>query len=333
MRQFRAWAGLGVIAVAAAAAFAPVAQAADVTLRSQSALPSNHDLTKGFLTHFIAPVKQAGMTVVVEYLGGPEINSASNAPAALRRGGIDVLHSPAAYYAGTIPQGMGLMATNQTPDEVRANGGMDILQRIWGEKFNAHILAWGESGAQFYLYFVDRPRIGSDGVPDLKGLRMRTTGAYRAILGALGATQVQIPVPEVYTGLQRGVVNGLGWPNMGLASQGLAGIVKYRVDPPFYHLANLMLVNLDRWKALTKEQQDFLAKMARDYEAKSNSDIATQAAADEAAFRKAGGEIIALEGDAAARYLQIANESMWERMGGMLESGEIAEIKPKLLVD
>jgi TRAP-type transport system periplasmic protein len=333
MRQSRIWVGIGALAVAAATAFVPAVQAADVMLRSQSALPRNHDLTKGFLSHFIEPVKQAGKAVAVDYLGGPEINSASNAPAALRRGGVDMLHSPAAYYSGTIPQGMGLMATNQTPDQVRANGGMDILQGIWGEKLNAHILAWGESGAQFYLYFVDKPRIGADGVPDLKGLRMRTTGAYRAILGALGATQVQIPVPEVYTGLQRGVVNGLGWPNTGLESQGIHTLVKYRVDPPFYHLANLVLVNLDKWKALTKEQQDFLEKMARDYEAKSNADIATQAAADEAAFKKAGGQIIALEGAAGAKYLEIANESMWERMGGMLTPEQIAEIKPKLLAD
>ena len=44
---------------------------------------------------------------------------------------------------------------------------------------------------------------------------MRITPDYRDFFQTLGATVVQTPPGEVYTALERGVVDGYGWPSPG----------------------------------------------------------------------------------------------------------------------
>lgn len=322
------------VALAIVVTGALTAQAAEVTLRAQTALQSNHDFTNIFKKHYIEPLNKEGKGLIqISYIGGPEVNPSDRAAAALQRGIIDMLHSPAAYYVGTIPYGQGLMASNVSTAEARKNGALDILQRVWNQKLNAHILAWGERASQFHIYMTVKPPLDSDGVPNLKGMKIRSTPAYRALLTALGATIVATPPTEVYTALQRGVVQGLGWPNNGLKAIGVHELVKYRIDPPFYHLANLVLINLDKWKGLTQAQRDLLAKHGPSYEAGSATEIAGYAKIDDEAFRQAGGQALKLSDTAAQKYLAIANDAMWQNMKKNLSDAEVAEIRPKLLVD
>jgi TRAP-type C4-dicarboxylate transport system substrate-binding protein len=308
--------------------------AAEPVLRVQTGLPRNHDLVQSFFRNFLEPVNEKSKgSVRLVYLGGPEITPARRAASALQRGVIDMLQSPSAYYAGQVPLAAGLIATNQTPDQLRANGGMAIMQRIWKERLNAHILAWPEFGAQYALYFARKPKLDKDGVPDLRGFKMRTTPAYRPILAALGASQVGIPAPEMYTALQRGLVDGLAWPNVALASMGITSQIKFRLDPPFYHLSNLTLVNLDKWNALPKAARDYLTHMGRRYEAESEKGIDKLKRQDAEKLGAAGTTTIELKGTAAKKYLKIALDSMWQRLEATMGKDELAEIRPKLYVE
>jgi len=307
------------------------AEADEVVLRAQTALPRNHDLSQSFLKGYVDKLNAEGKGVVrLLYVGGPEVTPANKAAPALQRGVIDILHSPAAYHVGIIPQGLAMMATNLTPAEIRANGGFALLEPHWREKLNAKILAWAESGAQFYLYTVNRPALKADGSLDLTGVRMRTTGAYQSLLTALGATPVKMAAGEVFTGLQRGVVDGFGWPTVGLDAMGLAKVVKYRIDPPFYHLANLVLVNLDKWNSLPKQARDILEQVAKAYETASIQYMLERGEADSDAVMKSGVEIFALEGEAARTYLRTAYDAMWARVGENVSKEETAALRAKL---
>ena len=61
----------------------------------------------------------------------------------------------------------------------------------------------------------------------------------------MGATVVQTPPGEVYTALERGVVDGYGWPITGIFDLGWHEKTKYRVDPGFYSAEVSVLVNKD----------------------------------------------------------------------------------------
>ncbi len=231
---------------------------------------------------------------------------------------------------GIIPQGTTLIATNLTPAEYRANGAFDLLEPNWEKKLNAKIIAIGETSAQFHLYVVKKPKL-KDGVIDLTGEKIRTTGAYRPLVLALHATPVQIVnAAEVYTALERGVVEGFGWPTVGLASQGLGKLVKYRVDPPFYHLANVVLVNLDRWKALPKPAQEILLKVGAEYEKESIDFTLKAAKADADALAKQGVQIFEMPPDGAKKYLNVAYEAMWKRVASLLSKDEVAALRAKM---
>jgi TRAP-type C4-dicarboxylate transport system substrate-binding protein len=324
-RTLTAWA-----AVAVLLGVSSVAGAEEAVLRTQTALPRNHDLSKSFLKNFVDRVNEVGKGVVrIDYKGGPEVTPVKQAASALKRGVFDILHSPAAYHIGIVPEGLALMSTNLTPPEFRANGAFAMLAPHWEEKLNAKILAVGETGAQFYLYTVDKPAL-KDGVVDFTGVKMRSTGAYRPLLTKLHATLVQIPAGEVYTGLQRGVIGGFGWPSVGLQSQGLAKVVKYRIDPPFYHLANLVLINQDKWKSLSKEAQAVLTKVAAEYEKSSVDYMHKAGEADAAAVAKEGVQVFHMSPEGAKKYLAIAYDAMWGRAKSKLSAEEYAALRAKL---
>lgn len=321
--------------IALAAAIGIVAQGAaaqEAVLKAQTALPKTHDLSRSFIASFVEKLNAAGKGVVrVDYLGGPEINPPDKAAAAVQRGAIDMLHTPVAYHAGAVPQGATLMATNLGVGDYRANGGFAALAPHWEKKLNARIIAIGETSAQFYLYLTKKPELRPDGVIDVRGWKIRTTGAYRPLVEALGATPVQITnAGEVYTALERGLVDGFGWPTVGLASQKLAKLVKVRIDPPFYHLANALLVNLDKWGALPKPAQDILLKVAAQYERDSIGNMDRAGKADETAIRAAGVEIVKMPEAGTKRYLELAYEAMWKRAVSRLDKSEAEMLRAKM---
>lgn len=318
--------------VAGAALIGTAAFADEVTLKTQTALPTQHALSQSYIKHFLEPLNEAGEGVVqLDLLGGPEVTPADRAPQALQRGVIDVLFIPAAYISGVVPQAQAMMLQTAGVEAMHENGTFDTFSEIFDEKLGAHFLAWSETGpgSGYYLYTTKKPAM-KDGVVDLTGLQMRTTGAYRPLQEALNATTVQIPSGDVPTGLERGVIDGFGWPTVGLASIGLANQVKYRIEPSFYHLANVVLVSNRTWDGLSDEAKDLLTKIAREYEAASQEEMVERNKDDIAAADKAGVETIRMEGDAGEKYLLIANDAMWSRVMDKVGEDEAKSLRNAL---
>jgi len=328
MLHSQTWAK-GAIVALAAAGFATAASADAVTLKTQTALPTQHALSQSYIKHFVDTLNEAGEGVVqLDLLGGPEVTPADRAPQALQRGVIDVLFIPAAYVSGVVPQAQAMMLQTVGVEELHENGGFDRFAEIFDEKLGAHFLAWSETGpgSGYYLYTTKEPPM-KDGVVDLTGLSMRTTGAYRPLQEALNATTVQIPSGDVPTGLERGVIDGFGWPTVGLASIGLANQVNYRIEPSFYHLANVVLVSNRTWDGLSDEAKQILTDTARDYELSSVQEMIDRNKDDIAAADKAGVEAIVMEGVDGEKYLGIANDAMWARVTDKVGEDEAKELR------
>ena len=58
------------------------------------------------------------------------------------------------------------------------------------------------------------------------------------------------------------MVDGYGWPVLGIFDLGWEKVTKFRMDPPFYSVEANMLVNLDKWKSLTDAQRKVLTDAA-----------------------------------------------------------------------
>jgi TRAP-type transport system periplasmic protein len=295
--------------------FVPQVAAGEVKLKAVSGLQQTNTLTKSFLETFVKPLNARGKGVAqINYLGGQDVVPPRKAGKALQRGQFDMLHSPTSYYLGMVPEGYALLAANQTPAQVRKNGGWKILQEIYAKKAGARLVAWGESGTQYNTYLMSMPKFDKDGVPDLSGIKMRATGTYRPLFKALGASTINMKSSEIYTGLQRGVVQGFGWPNVAIVSLGLHKIIKYRVMPAFYHTNTVVTMNLDEWNSLSGAAKKLIDQAAVAYEADSIAFVEKQRQAEEKVLRAAGVKDIELTGSAAKKYLAIAHGEIWKQL-------------------
>ena len=145
-----------------------------------------------------------------------------------------------------MPEADALKLTQVSAQELRKNGGYDLINKIWNEKANMQYLGRVIDYTPFHLYLtkkIDKP--------DLTGLKIRITPVYREFFQALGATVMQTAPGEVYTALERGVVDGYGWPINGIFDFNWHEKTKFRVDPGFYNAEVSLVMNLDKWKSLS----------------------------------------------------------------------------------
>ena len=288
---------------------------AQETLRALSMLPQPVAYTRNFL-QFIDKVNAAGQGVVqIEFVGGPEAISTFDQPEAVRAGVIDMIYGPASYYPGLVPETDALVGSNVTPMEKRANGGIDLLNQIHQEKMNVYYLGHPDGGIQFHIYMTEEPQVKDDGLPDMSGVKLRGAPIYREFFtDYLGATFVQVNVPEVYTALERGTVDGLGWPSIGVMDLSWDKFLKYRIDPGYFQTDLSILVNLDKWNALSEEAKQLLQDTAIEWEQESYELLQAQRAEEDAEMKKRGMQVVELAPAAAEAYLNAAYDEAWSRL-------------------
>ena len=259
-----------------------------------------------------AAAKAAGVNIV--HVGGPEVTPAIEQQTAVRKGVFDMLHGAAGYYVGQVPEGYVFYGTDITPMEARATGGMALLNEIWGKKANLHILGWVAAGVGYHVWLSKKPKLKADGTPDLSGLKIRSSGLYRAWLTSLGATNVMIPAPDIYSALERKLVDGAAWPGLGIRDFGFEKFIKYRLDPMVWQFDNLLTVNLDKWKSLSKAARDALQASVIKYEKEVYAYYETLVDDDREAVAKAGVKSFSLRGDAAKKYISNAQSITWAQI-------------------
>ena len=91
---------------------------------------------------------------------------------------------------------------------------------------------------------------------DLEGLRMRRPTAVAGdIMENMGAQPVGMPAPDIYTSLQRGVIDGLSIPWEGIKSFQLGEQLNYHTQVPFYTLIFVATMNKNTYESLSPEQK------------------------------------------------------------------------------
>ncbi|WP_157019081.1 TRAP transporter substrate-binding protein DctP [Mesorhizobium xinjiangense] len=309
-RQFR----IALLAGAAGmAVFAGQANAQE-TLRAVSAFPPSLAFSQSF-KGFVDLVNERGEGVVqIDYAGGPEMFPPNQQVDAVRRGVIDMQYGPASYYLGTMPEADAWVGSTVTAAEARENGGFAIMQEAFSKKLGVNLLAHLDTGVQFFIYTVNEPKRTADGGVDLDGMRIRAQPIYNSFFEALGAIPVSVPVPDVYTGLERNTFDGSGWPMIGIQDLSWDKFLKYRIDPGFFQTDLAVVINPAKWDALSDEAKQILNEAAAEYEKTSYDNFQTMAAETDKAVRDNGMEVITLEGQTKAEYLDLAYESAWKRM-------------------
>jgi TRAP-type mannitol/chloroaromatic compound transport system substrate-binding protein len=176
-----------------------------------------------------------------------------------------------------------------------------------------------------------------NGIEDLKGKKIRTSGIGAQFYRALGATTVSLSAPEIYTAFQTKNIDAAEWTfwdeNMRM---GFHEVATYVVDPAFQNGTCEyfpLVVNPSRWDSLPQEYKD-IVMVARDrirylsamvlvpemkakqkWEAMPNITVVRWSAEDEAKARAAGHALMVEEcskSPEGQEFLEIYRTTLWE---------------------
>ena len=132
------------------------------------------------------------------------------------------------------------------------------------------------------------------------------------IFKRIGAAPVNIPGAEVYTALERGVVEAADWGTLGMNDDlGYHAIAPYPLYPGF-HSAPMadVAVNMDRWNALPDDIKALVEMAVRDFNRDMVEQIAMQDAAVAATAAANGIELINWSSEERRKYREVA-ASIW----------------------
>jgi len=148
-----------------------------------------------------------------------------------------------------------------------------IASAEFEEFFNSRLLA----PLSFGTGLVGRHDKAIEKVADYKGLKMRTSGTAQATMyKALGAVPVALSSKEIYTGLQRGTIQGATSGVSRWRRSKLYEVAPYlTLDPTLPYLSMWLVINKKAWAKLSAGDQTIfietaveIQKWTRDFSAK-----------------------------------------------------------------
>lgn len=164
---------------------------------------------------------------------------------------------PAAPFFSTVPFGM---APAQMNAWITQGGGLELWEELY-QPFNVLPIPSGNTSFQMGGWF--NKEINS--VADLNGLKMRIPGLGGQVMSRAGVASVQVAGGEIYTNLERGVIDATEWigPFHDYKS-GFHKIAKHYYYPGWHEPGTMLetLVNRSKFEALPKDLQAIIRAAA-----------------------------------------------------------------------
>jgi TRAP-type C4-dicarboxylate transport system substrate-binding protein len=287
-----------------------LAQAQQITLKAVTAWPKTASDNKS-LDFFLESVakqveKKYPGELKINLVGGPEAVKITDQVHAAQTGMLDIVHTTNAYYVHLLPEADAMKLSNFTPWEERANGAWAYYNELH-EKKGLYFLGRIGTDLPFSLYLTKPIRTA-----DLKGFNIRVSPMYLQLVKGLGGNPVVIPPTEVYTALERNVVDGYGWPTIGIREWGWEKHTKYIVEPSFYTGPHPMVMNLKTWNGLPKKFKDVIMEAAMEAEKKIVAYYKEEIKKELSLLKQAGVQVIDLPPAEKEKFLKVAYDEGWK---------------------
>lgn len=221
------------------------------------------------MKHFVDLVdKMTDGRVKIDIAQPGTIGSALKVTDAVRSGIAEVGHNWPGYDQGTSIAGaiFGGWSGGLTPQEqllwFHNQGGDEMLTKWRDEKFGVVSFACAIAETEIFLHSNKPVRT----LADFKDLKIRTAGAWAEIASKLGAKTVVISGAEVYSALERHVVDAVEWGGPALnLSTGFQNIAKYIIVPGIHQPSSVQecMFNKAAWAKLSKEDQEHIKLAAK----------------------------------------------------------------------
>ena len=290
------------------------------TISATHVFPASWVYSKSFL-EYVKKVNAAGKGIVeIKVRGGPEAIGMFEQPNAVRDGVVDMIYSPCAFYAGSVPECDAVSASTIDGPTARKSGALEALNDAHVRRMSVVYLGWIDSGIRFHMWFKNQPKIDAAGNLDITGVKLRGNPIYNAFFtNYLKAQVINLPSTEVYTALERGTVDATGWTEIGLMDANWDKFLKYRLDPAFFSTDLGVIINVRKWNALSDQSKDILKKVMIEHEISSIKDLTELRKKEFAELEKRGVKSVSLGAAAAAKFGEEARNASFARMRERLE--------------
>lgn len=239
-----------------------------VTIKLATSWPAHFPIMGTGVEHFAQRVSDiSGGSIEIKLYPKNTLVPALAVFDACSSGQIDAFHSGPYYWKGKnsafslysgIPFGF-------TAEEINSwmlfGGGLDLWREQYA-KYNLHPFMGGNTNIQMGGWF--RKPINS--LADMQGLKMRIPGLGGEVFAKMGVNPILLPAGEIYTSLERGVIDATEWvgPALDITMR------FYKVAPYYYsgwHEPGSILeltFNKQLWSKLAFEQQSMIEVAANE---------------------------------------------------------------------
>ena len=304
--------------------FAGAAQAKSLTLLSS--WDSNYNAVPVFVDKFVEKLKEKSGGELTVQVRGPETVPPFEQLQPVAGGLFDILFTHGAYHLGETGMAFGLDAVKDDPVARRESGVYDLIDKHYqtkGLKFLGAI-----SSASGY-HFLLRDPSAADGA--LKGRKIRASATYHDMVQQLQGAVVTLPASEIYSGLERRVVDGAAWPVFGAMEYRWYEVSKYMTRPTFGVTNQTLFMNLNTWNGLSKAQQDAVIDVVKELEVSGRAVFEGLWSQEDAAMQKAGLQITEFGPEVAPKVDAMFAEGVWKQVRN--RAGADGEAFYKLAVD
>ena len=178
--------------------------------------------------------------IKVEMRHGATVHKVSEGFSALRSGLSDFTNCFTTYdpKSFNLPHAMSLPGMFDTA-EIATYVGQELAPKYYISEFKKHGVDLGYMRATTeYVYFSKEP---INRLEDLQGKKIRSSGGtHAAVQAALGGVPTSVPSPQVYTSLQRGVIDVVS------LTDAIVGVFKIHELAKYRTFINLSRVNLEK---------------------------------------------------------------------------------------
>lgn len=236
--------------------------------------------------------KMTGGRIVIEMLPVNSIVKHTETLDAISSGILDGHVTATGYFSGKDPA-FGLLGNTvgawSDPNEmllfIEHGGGKELYEALLAP-YGVQFIGASATGLEAFV-----SKVPLDSVADLKGLKLRAPeGLVQAVFAAAGAAPVNLPGSEVYTGLDKGVIDAADYTVFSTnQQQGMHKIAKHPVYPGFHSLPVIdVSMNKKKWDSMPADLQEILSVSVRDFSRQITSKLKLEDQAAVAEARASG---------------------------------------------
>jgi len=297
---------------------AAFATASAETLKLLSSYPPQMAFVEGSLKGFYSNLERlSGGTLSTSY-SGPDVVPTVEQFQPVQSGVFDLLFTIGPYHMGTTAIGAVVDTIDPDPVKRRQHG----IFRFIDEHYNTLGMKVIAIIPVVDLHILtSKPLEGRS--PSLSGLKIRTAPTAVPMIKALGGSPVNMGPGEVYTALQKGVIDGTVMLSYGAWNYKWHEVTRYYVKPSFSFLSTFLFMNLDRYRGLSAAERESITEAGRLAELEAAEYFRNQKAAEIAKLEQHGLKVTRMTAEDTAKVDQLINSTVWAF--AIKKSGKAAE--------